>query len=168
VFPCPESENDVAGRGAERAGLLELAEQMSDAVRRLALVWDRAPLSVNPRLSAQQLVTLESVSASPGINLTGLADVVGVGHSAASRLCDRLEAAGLLERRIPPENRREIHLTATSRGRSLLDEVAARRRQDLAAILAEIPPDRRGELRDGLRAVSALDRGRAGRQDPPG
>lgn len=143
---------------------LEVAEQMSDAVHRLAALWGRAQLSVTPRLSAHQLRALEAVAGAPGINLSGLADAAGTGPPAASRLCDRLEAAGLVDRVVSPTNRREVRLTATAHGHDLLGRISARRQQDLAEVLAAMPEDRRADLLSGLLALHEAERSR----DRPG
>ncbi|SFF76620.1 DNA-binding transcriptional regulator, MarR family [Actinacidiphila alni] len=135
------------------AELLELARQMSEPIRRLSVLWSRAQTRVNPQLSTQQMRVLEGVDASPGVNLTSLAKTLDLGVPAASRLCDRLEAAGLLDRRGSAHNRREITLATTGRGRDLLEKVSAQRRSDLAAVLRDLTPRRRREL---LRALQAL------------
>jgi DNA-binding MarR family transcriptional regulator len=154
----------VVDLGSEAASeLLALAQQMAGPVQRLAFLWARAPSSVTPRLSVQQLRALEGVDAAPGVNLTGLADTLDMGVPTASRLCDRLEAAGLLERGISPENRREIHLRTTSRGRDLVDQVAAQRSSDLASLLQGMPPKRRAELLSGLQALPPAPPERTGR-----
>jgi DNA-binding MarR family transcriptional regulator len=75
-----------------------------------------------------------------------------IGPPTASRLCDRLEAAGLLERLLHPHRRREVQLVLTGRGRQVLNEVAARRSQALAAVLAAMEPGERAALSGGLRA----------------
>ncbi len=130
----------------------DLARRMSEAVHALVAVWVQAPAAVTPRVSAHQLRALHVVDRTAQINLTGLADELGMTLPAASRLCDRLEAAGLLARDVPPHNRREVLLRLTSRGSRLLDEVADRRRRDLAAVLGTMPAPRRTELLSGLLA----------------
>ncbi|MFI5842057.1 MarR family transcriptional regulator [Catenuloplanes sp. NPDC051500] len=105
------------------------------------------------RLSASQLramLTLEEISG--GINLRGLAERLGVVLSSASRLSDRLVAAGLLERRQSDEDRREVLVRLSSSGRRLLADLRSRRRERLAEVLSRMTPEDRAALRRGLEA----------------
>ncbi|WP_033337552.1 MarR family transcriptional regulator [Catenuloplanes japonicus] len=105
------------------------------------------------RLSASQLRALLTLAELPGgINLRGLADRLGVVISSASRLCDRLVAAGLLERRQSDEDRREVLVRLSDSGRRLLGEVRSRRRERLAQVLSRMTPEDRAALRRGLEA----------------
>ncbi|MDI9570690.1 MAG: MarR family transcriptional regulator [Pseudomonadota bacterium] len=52
-----------------------------------------------------------------GQYMSELGQVIGVDSSAMTRLVDRLEKAGLVKRRIDPENRRAISILLTPAGR---------------------------------------------------
>ncbi|GAA4979220.1 hypothetical protein GCM10023257_16280 [Streptomyces hyderabadensis] len=134
-----------------RAAALEIA----DAVDVLAALWSLAAHKVTLRLSVHQFRALHVVQAAPGMNLTALAERLAITLPTASRLCDRLEAAGLLERAPHPRNRREVRLGVTAQGRQVLDDVARRRAQDLAAVLTVMRPEDRTALSGGLRAFLA-------------
>jgi DNA-binding MarR family transcriptional regulator len=129
------------------------ADEVSQAVAKLVAMWSSALVQVAPQLSGHQFRALEAVDRDPGVNLTGLAEVLQVGAPACSRLCGRLEAAGLLERRSRPGNRREVLLAVTADGRQVVRAVGARRRHDLAASLARMAPEDRDALVGGLRAL---------------
>jgi DNA-binding MarR family transcriptional regulator len=131
---------------------LSVALEVADAVDGLANLWSVAAQGASLRLSPHQLRALRVLEAEPGINLTTLAETMDIGPPTASRLCDRLEAAGLLERLLHPHRRREVQLVLTGRGRQVLNEVAARRSQALAAVLAAMDPRERAALNGGLRA----------------
>jgi DNA-binding MarR family transcriptional regulator len=131
---------------------LPVALEVADAVDGLANLWSVAAQGASLRLSPHQLRALRVLEAEPGLNLTTLAETMDIGPPTASRLCDRLEAAGLLERLLHPHRRREVQLVLTGRGRQVLKEVAARRSQALAAVLAAMEPGERAALRRGLRA----------------
>ena len=60
----------------------------------------------------RMLVVLDSRTS----NLTELAEALDVAPSTAMRMVDRLEAAGLVERTVPPDNRRVTHLRSRPRG----------------------------------------------------
>ncbi|MFH9671736.1 MarR family winged helix-turn-helix transcriptional regulator [Streptomyces sp. NPDC017405] len=134
------------------------ALDISDAVERLTAPWSSAARQVASRLSPHQLRALRMLEAAPGLNLTALAERLDIGLPTASRLCDRLEAAGLLERALHPHRRREVRLNLTRHARGVLGDVARRRARTLAAVLDGMGPQDRAALRAGLRAfLAALD-----------
>lgn len=138
---------------------LSLAVGMAHAVDALAHLWSLAGQGVNPRLSPHQLRALRILESEPGLNLTALAEGMEIGPPTASRLCDRLEAAGLLERELHPHKRREVRLNLTVHGQQVLREVAARRSHALAAVLALMEPSSREALSRGMRAFLAAQGG---------
>ena len=71
---------------------------------------------------------------------------LGVHPSNATRACDRLVAAGLLDRRDDPADRRNLQLQLTGRGQALVDEVMDRRRHAIAEVLARMPALQRTAL----------------------
>jgi len=138
------------GDGSEAVAL-----EVADAVESLANLWALAAQEASLRLSPHQLRALRVLEGAPGLNLTGLAEQLDTGLPTASRLCDRLEAAGLLERTLHPRKRREVRLSLTARGRRVLADVAARRTQALAVALAAMESVDRDALRRGMRAFLA-------------
>lgn len=128
------------------------AHEIADAVERLATLWSMAAQEAAVRLSPHQLRALRALQAAPEVNLTGLAERLDIGLPTASRLCDRLEAAGMLERALHLRNRREVLLTLTAQGRRVLEDVARRRAQALAGVLAAMEPAERSALIRGMKA----------------
>ncbi|MDN3262266.1 MarR family transcriptional regulator [Streptomyces sp. CSDS2] len=147
--------------------LLAVAREIADAVDSLANLWAVAAQGASLRLSPHQLRALRILEAEPGLNLTALAEGMEIGPPTASRLCDRLEAAGLLERLLHPHKRREVQLVLTGRGRQVLSEVAERRSQALAAVLAGMDPAAREALRRGMRAFLTAQGGTGSGSDGP-
>ncbi|MEU1332605.1 MarR family transcriptional regulator [Streptomyces sp. NPDC005865] len=144
-----------------------LARQVSEHAEALVEVWSEAARAADPRLSSLQLQALLITHRCPGINLTGMAERVGAAPPTVSRLCDRLEAAGLLMRHRATTNRREIGLTLTARGREMLDALSERRFRAIRGVLQHVPAAQREALVAGLRsftdatgAVDATDMGR--------
>ncbi|OQQ20614.1 MarR family transcriptional regulator [Streptomyces sp. M41(2017)] len=129
-----------------------VALEISDAVESLANLWSVAGHDAALRLSLPQSKALRTLSASPALNLTALAEWLDIGLPTASRLCDRLEAAGLVERASHPSNRREVQLLLTSAGQGVLRDIAGRRTQALTAVLGGMAPDERAALSMGLKA----------------
>ena len=121
----------------------------------LLVVWGRAQEGLGTRVSASQLRALLVVDRHGEINVNGLAEELGAVPSSASRLCDRLEAAGLVRRVASPVNRREVLVGLTVDGRRLLGELAERRRRDLAEVLVRMSPAGLDSLLTGLREFSA-------------
>ncbi|CAL9450131.1 MarR family winged helix-turn-helix transcriptional regulator [Streptomyces pilosus] len=141
-----------------------VALDIADAVESLTNLWSVAAQQAALRLSTHQLRALLVLEAAAELNLTALAERLGIGAPTASRLCDRLEAAGMLERSLHPERRREIRLSLTPQGHRVLGDVAARRARALAAVLARMEPAERAALRDALRTFLAA---RGGEPRPP-
>jgi DNA-binding MarR family transcriptional regulator len=117
----------------------------------LIAIFQRAREQAQTRLSASQLQALLVVAADEGLNLRALADGLGVILSSASRLCDRLVAAGMLDREPSPVDRREVCLRLTVNGRELLADLEADRRRGIEEVLAAMAPAARAALLRGLR-----------------
>jgi DNA-binding MarR family transcriptional regulator len=147
----------VATHG-EADGTDSFAHRIADAVDGLTELWTTAAAEASVRLSPHQLRALHALEATPGANLTMLADRLDAGLPTVSRLCDRLEAAGLLLRDAAPHNRREIQLSLTAHGRDVLAEVAELRSRALTEVVQAMEPDDRAALERGLRAFAAARR----------
>lgn len=126
-----------------------IARAIADAVERITDAWANAPHDV-PRLTAAQLRALRALEMRPAVNLTALAERLDIALPAASRLCNRLESAGLMARTSHPLSRREVELDLTAVGRHVMREISAYRVRVLAAVVREMQPAERGALRHGL------------------
>ncbi|MFI5497089.1 MarR family winged helix-turn-helix transcriptional regulator [Actinoplanes sp. NPDC051859] len=105
------------------------AAAVDDAAPALLAVWDAARERVASRLSWPQLNTLLAIERQEGVNLRGLADELDAMLSSVSRLCDRLEASGMIERAPGQADRREIALFLTPSSRRLLNDLRRTRRE---------------------------------------
>lgn len=85
----------------------EVARVTTTAAELLEVVWGRA--STAPT-SASQLRVLHILEHQDGINLRTLAECLASTPPSTSRLCDRLQAAGFVERVVAAEDRREVRL----------------------------------------------------------
>jgi DNA-binding MarR family transcriptional regulator len=124
-----------------------LTAAIEEAAGFLAEVWNRETPDLPT--SPVQLHALLILERHRDINLSGLAAQLGGLVSSASRLCDRLEAAGLLQR-LPGPSRRAVTLRLSQDGAALLDRVRRQRREDLGRILAHMQPAARAALAAGL------------------
>jgi DNA-binding MarR family transcriptional regulator len=130
----------------------EIASAVESTAEALVRVLDTARLAQVPAIPPAQLRVLTIVAANRHTNMSRLAEALDVVPSSASRLCDRLEATGLLRRVPDPRDRREVRLLLTSAARRLLDDLRARRQQALATVLERMTPAARDELVRALRA----------------
>jgi DNA-binding MarR family transcriptional regulator len=133
---------------------MDVAAVVESTAESLVTVLDAARLAQSPAVPPTQLRVLTIVAAGGHTNMNKLAGALGVVPSSASRLCDRLEATGLLRRVPDPRDRREVRLVLTPAAGRMLDELRERRRAALAGVLARMTPAGRQEL---VRALGAFD-----------
>jgi DNA-binding MarR family transcriptional regulator len=132
--------------------------EMSTAERGLAAlieVAERAVEKIGSSVPPAQLRALLIIDRAGSLNLNRLASQTGASASATSRLCDRMEVAGLLTRDRAEESRREISLLLTESGRRLAGWVRDQRRSALAEMLQAMTPEGRDALVRGLGEVAA-------------
>jgi DNA-binding MarR family transcriptional regulator len=134
-----------------------------DAAARLVALWTRPYESAEGRVSPSQLRTLLAVGRCEPITVTALAGELEAMVSSVTRLCDRLVAAGYVDRGASPTSRREVMITLTRPGRRLLDEIRAQRLGELAAVLNRLRPRDREALLAGLTAFENADAARSRR-----
>lgn len=121
----------------------------SETAELLEVLWGRA--STAP-VSPAQIRVLFILEHHDGINLRTLADTLGSSPPSASRLCDRLQALGFVEREPGATGRRELSLRLSRRGQSFLVDLRARREQALRSVLERMPTAKRTALVEGLEA----------------
>ena len=134
----------------------ELSAAVHDASARLGMLWVESYSGGGHRVSPSQLRALTAIQQHGGTNLTALAAELGVILSSASRLCDRLVAAGLVERVQSAGDRREVAMTLSRDGGRLLAAVDAERRAALGAVLAQMSREDLARLLHGLQAFTEV------------
>ena len=132
----------------------DVAAAVESTVEALLGVFESARLAQSPAVPPAQLRVLAIISRNEHTNMSRLAEALQVVPSSASRLCDRLEATGLLRRVPDPRDRREVRLLPTPAADRLLQELRERRQAALAEVLERMTPAGRAEL---VRALAALD-----------
>ena len=101
---------------------------------------------------------------SGGQSIDSLRRVVGLTHSGAVRLVDRLAAAGLVERRVGADAR-AVALQLTPEGRRAARRVLARREAAIEGVLAPLTPAERTTLATlHERLLGSLTGGQEGRR----
>ncbi|MET9495628.1 MarR family transcriptional regulator [Streptomyces sp. NPDC006552] len=101
-------------------------------------------------LPPSQFRALTVIEDQERVNQRTLGEVLGSRPSSVSRLCDRLEAAGLVERLASPTSRREVELRLSRRGSAVLEDFRASRAREIEAVLQTMSPAQLRTLADGL------------------
>jgi DNA-binding MarR family transcriptional regulator len=140
---------------SDKEQLTGIAAAVESTAEALVGVLDAARLAQVPAVPPAQLRVLTIVAGTRHTNMSRLAEALDVVPSSASRLCDRLEATGLLRRVPDPRDRREVRLLLTPSARHLLDDLRTRRRDALATVLERMTPAAREDLVRALRAFQA-------------
>ncbi|MFE9560106.1 MarR family winged helix-turn-helix transcriptional regulator [Streptomyces sp. NPDC006487] len=118
----------------------------------LEVLWSSNQETAVGPVPPSQLRALTVIEQRAGINLRDLGEALGSAPPAVSRLCDRLEAAGLLQRSRGRINRREVELTLSRRGSAVLAETRALRAHKAAEVLRRMSSQDRHALAQGLAA----------------
>jgi DNA-binding MarR family transcriptional regulator len=117
AVPALQEEQEGEGRTVVSLGPLE---DYAGLVMRIAqlTVFDRlfAVLGQSD-VKISEFTVLYAVAENPGIRQGVLADVLKIKWPNMTKLVRSLEERGLIERRIPPDNRRSVHLRITREGR---------------------------------------------------
>ena len=105
-------------------------------------------------ISAAQYRALAALALYGPRNASVLADDLGVGRPAATKLVDRLAKRRLIRRRKHPTDRRQVILEPTERGREVVRAVQQCRRRRLARVLSALDPVAREALARDLPSLT--------------
>lgn len=142
------------------------ADHLLDASRVFSAAIALSLEGAQDRVTLPQLRALVLINRSGPLNMTGLAEGLGINPSNASRVCDQLEGRGLLRRETADGDRRNVVLETTPEGARAVAELLRRRRAVLEQVVASMPSDERDQLLAGLAAfVQAA--GRLGAEGHP-
>jgi DNA-binding MarR family transcriptional regulator len=131
-------------------------EAVMEASRVLVAVIAQSIAAADQTLTLPQMRVLTIVSRQGPLNLNAVAQSLGVHPSNATRTCNRLVEAGLLDRRDNPEDRRNVVLTLTPEGRDLWEGVMDHRRRSIEQVVRRLTPKEREQLAAGLTAFAAV------------
>jgi DNA-binding MarR family transcriptional regulator len=122
----------------------ESVDSVVDAVlsssRVLVAVAARSLSEIAEEVTLTQYRTLVVLASRGPQNLAGLAEAVAVTPATATRMCDRLVKKKLIVRQSEQDDRRQIRLALTKKGRQLVGAVTDRRRREIEAIVSSIAP----------------------------
>lgn len=68
-------------------------------------------------LHRSEIHTIMAVGDNPGINVTNLSEILGISKSAISQMIKKLERKKLIERFVEEENKKEIRLVLSPKGK---------------------------------------------------
>lgn len=125
-------------------------DTMINAARVFAGITAESIAQAEAGLTLPQLRVLVLASQIEPLSASDVAGGLDIHLSTASRICDRLVRAGLLDRRDREDDRRQLALTLTDQGRRQLDAITAHRRQVFRRVLRRMEPSRRSELASAL------------------
>jgi DNA-binding MarR family transcriptional regulator len=84
------------------------------------------------------------------LNVSALSASLAIEPSSCTRLCDRLERKGLIERGLSSGSRREMSLGLSPAGSALVAEAIARRRAEVDELVGRLKPAERRDLAAAL------------------
>lgn len=109
------------------------------------------------KLTPTRLRALDVVAERGGVRVGELAERLGIDETTATRLVDRLQSLGLVERRPDEDDRRATLVGLTPPGEQLVAEVALERQRFFCDVLEALEPAERAELvRLTAKAADAL------------
>jgi len=137
-----------------------LATALRISVSRLArrLRVERLGLGVAAALSDIQLAALSALDRHQAMTPGELAEHEKVQPPSMTRVIAVLEGRNLVRRAAHPTDRRQVLLTATGEGRTLVQQVRRRREAWLAQRLQDLTPEERATLRAAAPILEKLSK----------
>jgi DNA-binding MarR family transcriptional regulator len=117
------------------------APELVEAFERLTAAALRRRGLDSETLPPTQRVALAAVVCDGPMRLRALAERMGTTDATASRTVDALEAGGLVQRDVAPDDRRGVVVGATDTGRARLEERRRQFAETLEAGLADLPAE---------------------------
>ncbi|MER7959829.1 MULTISPECIES: MarR family winged helix-turn-helix transcriptional regulator [unclassified Streptomyces] len=129
----------------------ETTQAARELIELLEVLWERGRDMVSSTpVSATQLRVLYSLDREEGISLRTLGELLGSAPPSVSRMCDRLEALGFVQRLPSPVSRRQLELHLTAHGKAYLRDLRVQREEALLAVISAMSPTSRKALLRGL------------------
>lgn len=120
------------------------------AAQALVGVAAQSVAAVEDRVTLPQLRVLVLVAGHGTMNVNALAQALDVHPSNATRACDRLVTAGLLQRTESVADRRHQVLDMTLAGGQLIEQVMEHRRSAIIEVLQRVPGPRRDAVTEAM------------------
>ncbi|MDO5117096.1 MAG: MarR family transcriptional regulator [Eggerthellaceae bacterium] len=117
---------------------------------------ERDVFTVRGGLTKQQLIALIGVAMCEPVSSGGLANYLSLPPQNVSRNAVELETKGYVTREVDPENRRQIILTLSEKGRQFISAHRKKVRDKLEESLSTLGEDERDLLVDASRVTANL------------
>ncbi|MCD9901002.1 MarR family winged helix-turn-helix transcriptional regulator [Streptomyces sp. MT29] len=131
----------------------EATHSASSVVELLDVMWDHARNATKGMTapgSTSQLRLMYVVDGEDGIRMRTVCHRLASAAPTVTRMCDRLQAIGFLERIPSPDSGREITLRLTPTGKEHLQRIREQRDTMLHRAIDNMPPTERRALAQGL------------------
>lgn len=151
---------DAAARDEAHARLIETLPHL---FRRLVISMPNEVEGL-AKVTTEQYGVLNQVLACGSLSMSELAVARNVALNTATSLIDRLVAAGLVERRGDPTDRRVVRVVITAKGRTLVERLRSIRGAAMRRLLDELSDEEIAEILAAMPALARL----AGRPLPAG
>jgi len=153
--PSPAPEPVVPNEGFYRGDRYAIQESVGYLIRKVLISFDRR---IDARMQAYDLTAMQW---KPLLMIKhGIADTAATiaresdtDTGAVTRMVDRLEAKGLLERRRSDEDRRVMHLDLTEAGEQITERIPYCLSQVLNEHLSDFSPEEFAQLKSLLRRM---------------
>ncbi len=142
----------------------EVVDAVLSASRALVAVAARSLAEIGEDVTLAQYRLLVVLASRGPQRMVDLAESLAMLPSTATRMCDRLDAKGLIRRARPSNDRRSVRLTLSPAGRQVVADVTRRRREEIRRVLEKVATDARGDLIGSFRIFAAAA-GEAGDED---
>jgi DNA-binding MarR family transcriptional regulator len=129
----------------------DVTDAVLSASRVLVAVAARSLAEVAEDVTLAQYRALVVLCAMGPQPMAALAEELACSPSAATRLCDRLAAKGLISRHRHGANRREVEVAAGDTGIAVVTAVTQRRRREIQRILTNMSVSSRSAMVSSLR-----------------
>ncbi|MCA2226004.1 MarR family winged helix-turn-helix transcriptional regulator [Nonomuraea aurantiaca] len=146
--PLPE------GNGENREDLSAVVAAVLTGSRLLVAIAVRSLGAVGDKVTLPQFRMLVVLAGHGATKLVAMAELLNVNPSTAMRMADRLAAARLIVREVNPRDRRESLMRLTDEGQHIVDQVTARRGEEITAIIARMPAEQRRALLGAMTAFT--------------
>jgi DNA-binding MarR family transcriptional regulator len=137
----------------DRISTVEIAASLRLSATRLAR---RLRQQSDAGLTPSQLSALASIQNEGPLTFGALAEHERVSPPTVTRVVGKLEADGLVERAVDPDDGRIWRVSTTPAGDALLAEIRKRKNAWLAARLAQLDDEQRARLADALDVLELL------------
>ncbi|MCE5191091.1 MAG: MarR family transcriptional regulator [Actinomycetia bacterium] len=118
-----------------------------------------AKMFADETIHPAQGMCLRALSGHDGISQSDLAQMLRVSRPTVTTMLQKMEAAGMIERRPDEHDARLTRIHLTDEGRTMSERIHAVFGKSIAASIGQMPEDDRGELERLLNDLNAYVRG---------